>query len=100
MKLRVGVLIFVVPQRWCRSRVQPVTGPHSAEITRQASLTVRVSDEEKYTERGRRHVVIKAGPKFELLATNKISQSLMATLAISSGMMFVQAERNLFAIAL
>ncbi len=44
--------------------------------------------------------VVKAGPKFELLTTNKVGQSLMATPAISAGMMFVRAERDLFAIGL
>lgn len=44
--------------------------------------------------------VVKAGPKFELLTTNKIGQALMATPAISGGMMFVRAERDLFAIGL
>jgi outer membrane protein assembly factor BamB len=83
-----------------------------------------VSGEEKYTERvphqgsgfsaspvasdGKIYLpsedgdmfVIKAGPKFELLATNKIGQALMATPAISGGRMFVRAERDLFAIGL
>lgn len=44
--------------------------------------------------------VVKAGPKFELLGTNRIGQALMATPAISGGMMFVRAERDLFAIGL
>ncbi|HWN97795.1 MAG TPA: PQQ-binding-like beta-propeller repeat protein [Blastocatellia bacterium] len=44
--------------------------------------------------------VVKAGPKFELLGTNKVGQALMATPAISGGMMFVRAERDLFAIGL
>lgn len=44
--------------------------------------------------------VVKAGPKFELLGTNRIGQALMATPAISGGMLFVRAERDLFAIGL
>jgi outer membrane protein assembly factor BamB len=44
--------------------------------------------------------VVKAGPKFELLGTNRVGQALMATPAISGGMMFVRAERDLFAIGL
>jgi outer membrane protein assembly factor BamB len=42
--------------------------------------------------------VIKAGPKFEQVAKNSMGELLMATPAISSGMMFVRAERHLFAI--
>jgi outer membrane protein assembly factor BamB len=42
--------------------------------------------------------VVKAGAKFELLGTNRIGQLLMATPAISDGMMFVRAQYDLFAI--
>jgi outer membrane protein assembly factor BamB len=42
--------------------------------------------------------VVKAGPKFELLATNAMSELLMATPAISSGMMFVRTQHHVFAI--
>lgn len=83
-----------------------------------------VSGEEKYTERvphqgsgfsaspvasdGKIYLpsedgdmfVVKAGPKFELVTTNRVGQALMATPAISGGMMYVRAERDLFAIGL
>jgi outer membrane protein assembly factor BamB len=42
--------------------------------------------------------VVKAGAKFELLGKNAIGQLLMSTPALSSGMMFVRAEHDLFAI--
>jgi outer membrane protein assembly factor BamB len=42
--------------------------------------------------------VVKAGPQFELLATNPMGELLMATPAISSGMLFVRAQHHLFAI--
>jgi outer membrane protein assembly factor BamB len=42
--------------------------------------------------------VVRAGPKFELLGKYGVGQLLMATPAISGGMMFVRAERDLFAI--
>ena len=42
--------------------------------------------------------LVKAGAKFELLGKNSIGQLLMATPAISEGVMFVRAERDLFAI--
>ncbi|MEK6322219.1 MAG: PQQ-binding-like beta-propeller repeat protein [Acidobacteriota bacterium] len=43
--------------------------------------------------------VVKAGPKFEIAATNRIGQPLMATPAISEGVMFVRAQNDLFAIS-
>jgi outer membrane protein assembly factor BamB len=42
--------------------------------------------------------VVKAGPKFELLGKNSMGQLLMATPAVSGGMMFVRAQYDLFAI--
>src|SRR5262249_14156677 len=42
--------------------------------------------------------VVNAGSKFELAGTNPIGQLLMATPAISGGMMLVRAEHDLFAI--
>ena len=42
--------------------------------------------------------VVKAGTKFELLATNRIGQPVMATPAISGGLMLVRAQDDLFAI--
>ncbi len=42
--------------------------------------------------------VVKAGPKFELLGKNSVGQLLMATPAISGGIIFVRAQNDLFAI--
>lgn len=42
--------------------------------------------------------VVRAGPVFELLGNNRVGQPLMATPAISDGMMFVRGESDLFAI--
>ncbi len=42
--------------------------------------------------------VVTAGPKFKLIATNNMGELLMATPAISKGIMYVRAEHNLFAI--
>lgn len=42
--------------------------------------------------------VVKAGPKFELLGKNGVGQLLMATPAISEGMIFIRAQNDLFAI--
>ena len=43
--------------------------------------------------------VVRAGPKYELLATNKMGELLMATPAISDGMIFVRGISHLFALA-
>ena len=42
--------------------------------------------------------VVKAGRKFELLATNPMGQPLMATPAISDGMLIVRGENTIYAI--
>ena len=43
--------------------------------------------------------VVKAGPKFEGLATNSIGELIMATPAISDGKMFVRSQHHVFAIS-
>lgn len=43
--------------------------------------------------------VVKAGAKYELLATNQMGEVLMATPAISDGMIFVRGRNNVFAVA-
>jgi outer membrane protein assembly factor BamB len=42
--------------------------------------------------------VVNAGSQFKLIATNNMGELLMATPAISDGMMYVRAEHHLFAI--
>jgi outer membrane protein assembly factor BamB len=42
--------------------------------------------------------VVKAGPKYELISTNPIGEVLMATPAISDGMIFVRGQHTVFAI--
>jgi outer membrane protein assembly factor BamB len=42
--------------------------------------------------------VVRAGPKFELIGKNPMGQLIMATPAVSNGVMFVRAEHSLFAI--
>jgi outer membrane protein assembly factor BamB len=43
--------------------------------------------------------VVKAGPKYELLAVNPMDEVLMATPAISDGMIIVRGQKHLFGIA-
>ena len=42
--------------------------------------------------------VVRAGPKYELLATNPMGEVLMATPAISDGIIFVRGIKNLYAV--
>lgn len=42
--------------------------------------------------------VVNSGSKFKLIATNKMGELLMATPAISDGMIYIRAEHHLFAI--
>jgi hypothetical protein len=43
-------------------------------------------------------LVVRAGPRFELIGTNPMGQPLMATPAISDGLLLVRGERDLFAV--
>ena len=41
--------------------------------------------------------VVKAGPKYELLATNPVGEVMMASPAISDGLLIVRAHNHVFA---
>ena len=43
--------------------------------------------------------VVKAGPTFELLATNQVGEVLMATPAITDRMLIVRGQNHVFAFA-
>ena len=49
-------------------------------------------------ERGRRDLVVAAGREFRHIATNSMGETLMATPALSDGVMYVRAARTIFAI--
>jgi outer membrane protein assembly factor BamB len=42
--------------------------------------------------------VVKAGPKYELVSVNRMDEALMATPAISDGMLIVRGQQHLFAV--
>ena len=44
-------------------------------------------------------LVVRAGPRFEHIATNSIGELLMATPALSEGVMYVRGASSLFAVA-
>ncbi len=43
--------------------------------------------------------VVRAGPKFELLATNPVGEPLMSTPAITDGMLILRAHKHVYAVA-
>jgi len=43
--------------------------------------------------------VVKAGPKFELLAKNPVGEPIMATPAIAKGMLVMRGEHHVFAVS-
>ena len=43
--------------------------------------------------------VVRAGPEYELLATNAIPETIMASPAISDGVLYVRGKDHLYAIA-
>ena len=42
--------------------------------------------------------VVRAGPEFELIGTNSVPETLMATPAISGGTLFIRSQNHLFAV--
>jgi outer membrane protein assembly factor BamB len=42
--------------------------------------------------------VVRAGPKYELVATNRMGEPLMATPAIAGGTIIIRAQQHLFAV--
>lgn len=42
--------------------------------------------------------VVKAGPHYEVISSNDMGELLMASPALSEGMMFVRAQHHMFAI--
>jgi outer membrane protein assembly factor BamB len=43
--------------------------------------------------------VVKAGSKYEILATNSVGEPVYASPAISDGMIFIRGEKNLYCIS-
>lgn len=43
--------------------------------------------------------VVRAGPRFEVLATNPVGEALMATPAITDGMLILRAHKHVYAVA-
>ena len=48
---------------------------------------------------GKRWYVVRAGREYELLAANTVGEIVLATPAISGGMILIRTDRHLFAVA-
>ena len=54
--------------------------------------------EDLCVERRRRHIVVSAGAEFKQIAINPMGELLMATPALSEGVMYVRTAKSLFAV--
>jgi outer membrane protein assembly factor BamB len=62
------------------------------------SSLVRSGDKLYAVNQGGDAFVFKASPKFELLATNSIGEKVIASIAVSDGMLFIRSYKNLWCI--
>jgi outer membrane protein assembly factor BamB len=78
-------------ERVYQQRISPKSSAHSASpVYADGKLYFASEDGDVF--------VVRAGPKFELLATNPMGEVLMATPAIADGTIFIRGEHDVFAI--
>ena len=82
-------------RRHWQGDLSPAPAAHRQRLQRVAGRGRR---KDLLVQRGRRDAVIEAGATFKHLATNSIGETLMATPALSQGVMYVRGARTLFAI--
>jgi outer membrane protein assembly factor BamB len=79
-------------ERVYQNRVSPKTSAHSASpVAADGRLYLAAEDGDMF--------VVKAGPVFELLASNPVGEPLMATPAISGDTLIVRGQHHVFAFA-
>jgi outer membrane protein assembly factor BamB len=79
-------------ERLYQSRISTKPSAHSASlVAADGRIYVTAEDGEVF--------VVKAGPTFELLATNSVGEVLMATPAITDRMLIVRGQEHVFAFA-
>src|SRR5215469_8787164 len=82
---------FKTGERLYQQRIGENTGSYSASpVAANGKIYLSSEDGDIF--------VVKAGPKYELIATNPMGEVLMATPAISDGMIFVRGQHSVFAI--
>ncbi|MBL8189477.1 MAG: PQQ-binding-like beta-propeller repeat protein, partial [Acidobacteria bacterium] len=79
-------------ERLYQQRISDKAGSYSAS-------PVAADDKVYFSSEDGEVFVIKAGPKFELLSTNPVGEVMMATPAISDGMIFIRGQKHLIAVA-
>lgn len=62
------------------------------------SSLVRSGDKLYAVNQGGDAFVFKTGPKFELLSTNSIGEKVIASIAVSDGLLFIRSHQNLWCI--
>jgi outer membrane protein assembly factor BamB len=72
-----------------------VAGPRTVSVT---ASPVAAGDKIYFPTEDGDVFVVKAGPKYELLATNPMGEPMMASPAITDGMLFIRGRSHLFAI--
>jgi outer membrane protein assembly factor BamB len=78
-------------ERVYQQRISPQNSAHSGSpVYADGKLYIPSEDGDVF--------VVRAGPKFELLATNPMGEVVMSTPAISDGTIFIRGEHSVFAI--
>ena len=77
-------------ERLYQNRISPKSSAHSASlVAADGRIYVAAEDGDVF--------VVKAGPTFELLATNQVGEVLMATPAIADRMLIIRGQEHVFA---
>ena len=86
-----GVASCFVAKTGERLWMERLKGGHSASLLTVNGLVYFLSD-------GGIMTVVKPGPKFEILAENKVGENTYASPIVSKGNLFIRGEKNLFCI--
>jgi len=86
-----GVASCFVAKTGERLWMERLKGGHSASLLTANGLVYFLSD-------GGIMTVVKPGPKFEILAENKVGENTYASPLVSKGNLFIRGEKNLFCI--
>ena len=86
-----GVASCFVAKTGERLWMERLKGGHSASLLTANGLVYFLSD-------GGIMTVVKPGPKFEILAENKVGENTYASPIVSKGNLFIRGEKNLFCI--
>lgn len=92
MKRLLAVCCWLVSAPGVRAQNWPqFRGPGASGVAADGKLYASSEDGDVF--------VVKAGPKFELLATNRMGEPLMATPAATDGMLIIRSQSYVYAVA-